>query len=97
MLLKGKKGIIFGALDERSIAWKVAEKCKDHGAKFILTNDPIALRMGKIDELAHNSNAKIIPADVTVKNPALADVSDELRSNEPPTAGRPESRPSFLA
>ena len=65
MLLKGKKGIIFGALDERSIAWKVAEKCKDHGAKFILTNAPIALRMGKIDELADNSNAKIIPADVT--------------------------------
>ena len=65
MLLKGKKGIIFGALDERSIAWKVAEKCKEHGAKFILTNAPIALRMGKIDELADNSNAKIIPADVT--------------------------------
>ena len=65
MLLKGKKGIIFGALDERSIAWKVAEKCKDHGAKFTLTNAPIALRMGKIDELADNSNAKIIPADIT--------------------------------
>ena len=65
MLLKGKKGIIFGALDERSIAWKVAEKCKDHGAKFTLTNAPIALRMGKIDELADSSNAKIIPADVT--------------------------------
>ena len=44
MLLKGKKGIIFGALDERSIAWKVAEKCKDNGAKFTLTNAPIALR-----------------------------------------------------
>ena len=40
MLLKGKKGIIFGALDERSIAWKVAEKCKDNGAKFTLTNAP---------------------------------------------------------
>ena len=65
MLLKGKKGIIFGALDERSIAWKVAEKCKDHGAKFTLTNAPIALRMGKMDELADSSNAKIIPADVT--------------------------------
>ena len=65
MLLKGKKGIIFGALDERSIAWKVAEKCKEHGAKFTLTNAPIALRMGKIDELADNSNAKIIPADIT--------------------------------
>ena len=65
MLLKGKKGIIFGALDERSIAWKVAEKCKKHGAKFTLTNAPIALRMGKLDKLADNCNAKIIPADVT--------------------------------
>ena len=65
MLLKGKKGIIFGALDERSIAWKVAEKCKDNGAKFTLTNAPIALRMGKMDKLADNCNAKIIPADVT--------------------------------
>ena len=65
MLLKGKKGIIFGALDERSIAWKVAEKCKENGAKFTLTNAPIALRMGKLDKLADNCNAKIIPADVT--------------------------------
>ena len=65
MLLKGKKGIIFGALDERSIAWKVAEKCKEHGAKFILTNAPIALRMGKINELAENCNTKVIPADIT--------------------------------
>lgn len=44
-LLKGKKGIIFGALDERSIAWKVAEKCYEEGAEFVLTNAPIALRM----------------------------------------------------
>ena len=65
MLLKGKKGIIFGALDERSIAWKVAEKCKDNGAKFTLTNAPIALRMGKINELAENCNTKVIPADIT--------------------------------
>ena len=65
MLLKGKKGIIFGALDERSIAWKVAEKCKEHGAEFTLTNAPIALRMGKINELAENCNTKVIPADIT--------------------------------
>ena len=45
-LLKGKKGIIFGALDERSIAWKVAEKCNEEGAEIILTNAPVALRMG---------------------------------------------------
>ena len=68
MLLKGKKGIIFGALDERSIAWKVAEKCKDNGAKFTLTNAPIALRMGKLDKLADNCNAKIIPAIIVLFN-----------------------------
>lgn len=65
-LLKGKKGIVFGALDERSIAWKVAEKCVEEGAEIILTNAPVALRMGKISELAENLNAEVIPADVTV-------------------------------
>ncbi|MFM1875131.1 MAG: hypothetical protein RL266_868 [Bacteroidota bacterium] len=65
-LLKGKKGIIFGALDERSIAWKVAEKVVEEGAEIILTNAPVALRMGKINELGDKLNASIIPADVTV-------------------------------
>lgn len=65
-LLKGKKGIIFGALDERSIAWKVAEKCVDEGAEIVLTNAPVALRMGKINELGEKLGAEIIPADVTV-------------------------------
>jgi enoyl-[acyl-carrier protein] reductase I len=65
-LLKGKKGIIFGALDERSIAWKVAEKCYAEGAEIILTNAPVALRMGKINELGEKIDAQIIPADVTV-------------------------------
>lgn len=65
-LLKGKKGIIFGALDDRSIAWKVAEKCVDEGAEIILTNAPVALRMGGIKELGEKLNADIIPADVTV-------------------------------
>jgi enoyl-[acyl-carrier protein] reductase I len=64
-LLEGKKGIIFGALDEKSIAWKVAEKCAEEGAEFILTNAPIALRMGKINELAEKCNAEVIGADVT--------------------------------
>jgi len=54
-LLKGKRGIITGALDENSIAWKVAERCKEEGASFILTNAPVALRMGKINELAEKS------------------------------------------
>jgi enoyl-[acyl-carrier protein] reductase I len=65
-LLKGKKGIIFGALDERSIAWKVAERCVEEGAEIALTNAPVALRMGKISELAERLNADVIPADVTV-------------------------------
>lgn len=65
-LLKGKKGIIFGALDERSIAWKTALRCVDEGAQIVLTNAPIALRMGKINELAKMCNdAPVIPADAT--------------------------------
>ncbi|MGB3850915.1 MAG: SDR family oxidoreductase [Tunicatimonas sp.] len=65
-LLAGKKGIIFGALDENSIAWKIALKAKEEGASFTLTNAPIALRMGKINELAEQCDARVIPADVTV-------------------------------
>lgn len=65
-LLKGKKGIIFGALDERSIAWKVAEKCHEEGAELILTNAPVALRMGQINVLAEKVSANVIPADVTL-------------------------------
>lgn len=64
-LLKGKKGIIFGALDEKSIAWKTAQRCVAEGAEIILTNAPIALRMGEINKLAAECKAPIIPADVT--------------------------------
>ena len=64
-LLSNKNGLIFGALDENSIAWKVAEKCKENGANFTLTNAPIALRMGKINELAKKCSSEIIPADIT--------------------------------
>lgn len=64
-LLKGKKGIIFGALDENSIAWKTALKVKEEGGEFTLTNAPIAMRMGKINELAAQCNAQVIPADAT--------------------------------
>lgn len=64
-LLKGKKGIVFGALDERSIAWKVAEKVVEEGASIILTNAPVALRMGKINELAKTCNTEVIAADAT--------------------------------
>lgn len=64
-LLKGKKGIIFGALDSNSIAWKVAEQCHAQGAEFVLTNAPIAMRMGTINELAEKTGSQIIPADAT--------------------------------
>ncbi|WP_439880180.1 enoyl-ACP reductase FabI [Pontibacter sp. MBLB2868] len=64
-LLKGKKGIIFGALDEKSIAWKVAMRAKEEGAEFVLTNAPLAMRMGEINKLAETCNAQIIPADAT--------------------------------
>ena len=64
-LLKSKKGIIFGALDESSIAWKVALKAHEEGAQFILSNAPIAMRMGKINKLGKICNAEIIPADAT--------------------------------
>lgn len=64
-LLKGKRGIISGALDEKSIAWKVALKAKEEGATFTLTNAPIAMRMGAIKQLAEQCEAEIIPADAT--------------------------------
>ncbi|MEY4852693.1 MAG: hypothetical protein RLY64_747 [Bacteroidota bacterium] len=64
-LLKGKKGIIFGALDPNSIAWKVAQKCHEQGATFVLTNAPIALRMGKINELAEATGSTVVGADAT--------------------------------
>ena len=51
-LLKGKRGIIFGALNDASIAWKVAERASEEGAQIVLTNTPVACRMGTIDELA---------------------------------------------
>jgi enoyl-[acyl-carrier protein] reductase I len=64
-LLKGKKGIIFGALNEQSIAWKVAEQAHEQGATFVLTNAPIAMRMGEINSLAEKTGSQIIPADAT--------------------------------
>ena len=64
-LLKGKKGIIFGALNDKSIAWKVAEKAFEAGAEFTLSNAPVALRFGEIHELAKNCKSHVIPADAT--------------------------------
>ncbi len=64
-LLKGKKGIIFGALDEKSIAWISAIRCFEEGAEIILSNAPVAMRMGEINKLAGQINAPVIPCDVS--------------------------------
>ena len=64
-LLRGKKGVIFGALNQNSIAWQVAERCFEEGAEILLTNAPVALRMGDVDELAKKLNTQVIPADAT--------------------------------
>src|ERR1700759_2632616 len=76
-LLKGKKGIIFGALDERSIAWKTAQAVVAEGGQIVLTNAPIALRMGKINELAKQCNAEVIPADAT----SMADLENLMQKS----------------
>ena len=64
-ILLGKKGIIFGALDDQSIAWKTAESVSNEGGEFVLTNAPVALRMGSINELAQKTDSIVIPADAT--------------------------------
>jgi len=64
-LLKGKKGIIFGALDENSIAWITAERVHEEGGTFVLSNAPVAMRMGQINELAKKTNSQVIAADAT--------------------------------
>ena len=64
-LLKGKKGIIFGALDEKSIAWKTAERIHEEGAEMVLTNAPVSIRMGQIENLASKTNSLLVPADAT--------------------------------
>ena len=64
-LLKGKKGIIFGALNDQSIAWKVAEKAHEEGAQIVLSNTAVAMRLGNVDELAEKCNSIVVPADAT--------------------------------
>src|SRR5690606_23365430 len=77
-LLKGKKGMIFGALDENSIAWKTALKAKEEGGTFARTNAHIAMRMGKINELARQCEAEVIPADATVEQDLLTLVTRSM-------------------
>lgn len=64
-LLKGKRGIIFGALNDASIAWKVAERCAEEGASIVLSNTEMALRLGELNNLSEKINAPIVAADAT--------------------------------
>ena len=64
-ILEGKKGIVFGALDHNSIAWKASEAIVEAGGEIILTNAPVAIRMGAINDLADKISAPLIPADAT--------------------------------
>lgn len=75
-LLEGKKGLIFGALDERSIAWRIALACKREGANFALSNAPVALRFGELDELAEQTGSSVYPCDVSKE-----DEVEELMEN----------------
>ena len=75
-LLRNKKGIIFGALDQNSIAWKTAEKIKAQGGEFVLTNAPVALRMGKLNDLAKKTNSVVVAADAT-RNDDLENLIDK--------------------
>ena len=76
-LLKGKKGIIFGALDERSLAWRVALACEREGAEFTLSNAPVALRFGDLDELAEKTGSHVIGCDVT-NDDEIQELADKL-------------------
>lgn len=64
-LLKGKRGVIFGALNEQSIAWRTALRVKEEGAEFVLTNTPVSIRLGTINSLAEQCGTIVIPADAT--------------------------------
>lgn len=77
-LLEGKKGIIFGALDEKSIAWKTAVRCHEEGAQIVLTNAPVAMRMGEINKLAEKINAPVISCDVTSNDDMNALISQSM-------------------
>ncbi len=83
-LLKGKRGIIFGALNDMSIAWKVAEMAHAEGAQFTLSNTHVACRMGSVSELAEKTGATVIPADAT----NLADLENVIKTSTEVLGGK---------
>ena len=78
-LLQGKKGIIFGALNDKSIAWQVALKAWENGAELVLTNSPVAMRLGTISELAKTTGSKVIAADATKMEDIEALLSESMK------------------
>ncbi|MFN7117325.1 MAG: enoyl-ACP reductase [Saprospiraceae bacterium] len=83
-LLQGKRGVVFGALDEKSIAWKVAERVVEEGARITLTNAPVAMRFGEINKLGEKLNAEIIPADAT----SLEDLQNLFQKSQDALGGK---------
>ncbi len=83
-LLKGKRGVIFGALNDKSIAWKVAEKAVEEGATITLSNTPVAVRMGQVTELAEKTGAEVIPADAT----SVEDLENVFRRSQEVLGGK---------
>lgn len=83
-LLKGKRGIIFGALNDMSIAWKVAERAHAEGAAFTLSNTHVACRMGSVIDLAQKTGAEVIPADAT----NVADLENVIRTSQEVLGGK---------
>jgi enoyl-[acyl-carrier protein] reductase I len=83
-LLDGKRGLIFGALNDKSIAWKAAEKAHEEGAKFVLTNAPFALRLGEMDQLAKATGSEVIPADAT----SIEDLTTVLEKSQEILGGK---------
>ncbi|NDW13006.1 enoyl-ACP reductase [Bacteroides sp. 214] len=83
-LLKGKRGIVFGALNEQSIAWKVAERAVEEGAIITLSNTPVAVRMGEVDALSQKLNCEVIPADAT----SVEDLQEVFRRSQEVLGGK---------
>lgn len=83
-LLKGKKGIVFGALNEQSIAWKVAVKAVEEGASITLSNTPVAVRMGEVNALAEQLKCEVIPADAT----SVEDLNEVFRRSQEILGGK---------
>ena len=84
-LLKGKRGIIFGALNDMSIAWKVAERAVEEGATITLSNTPVAVRMGQVSELSEKLHAEVIPAAKNALTTTSITVSSTKHSTSRPS------------